>query len=166
MSGKAKITAQLPEQSVDQYCLLDIHARRYLFGRLDTTLVSARSYSRILKSAARSPTWQAVRRWRRGKRTSRQQKVSRRTITQLAGTLHYSSSFTNIFCNLRHIKFFNRIPAVRHQSGEQLANDANRLLNIRPSSVRIPRTSMMALDFVQGFSFLQRAKLCFAKRRK
>jgi magnesium chelatase family protein len=41
--------ARMPEQSLDQYCLLDTHARRYLFGRLDSALVSARSYSRILK---------------------------------------------------------------------------------------------------------------------
>ncbi len=41
--------ARMPEQSLDEYCLLDTHARRYLFGRLDSALVSARSYSRILK---------------------------------------------------------------------------------------------------------------------
>jgi magnesium chelatase family protein len=41
--------ARMPEQSLDEYCILDTHARRYLFGRLDSALVSARSYSRILK---------------------------------------------------------------------------------------------------------------------
>jgi len=41
--------ARMPEQSLDDYCLLDAHARRYLFGRLDSALVSARSYARILK---------------------------------------------------------------------------------------------------------------------
>jgi magnesium chelatase family protein len=41
--------ARMPEQSLDAYCLLDTHARQYLFGRLDSALVSARSYSRILK---------------------------------------------------------------------------------------------------------------------
>jgi magnesium chelatase family protein len=41
--------ARMPEQSLEEYCLLDTRARRYLFGRLDSALVSARSYSRILK---------------------------------------------------------------------------------------------------------------------
>jgi magnesium chelatase family protein len=41
--------ARMPEQSLEEYCLLNAHARRYLFGRLDSALVSARSYSRILK---------------------------------------------------------------------------------------------------------------------
>jgi magnesium chelatase family protein len=41
--------ARMPEQSLEEYCLLNTHARRYLFGRLDSALVSARSYSRILK---------------------------------------------------------------------------------------------------------------------
>ena len=41
--------AQMPEQTLEEYCLLDTHARQYLFGRLDSALVSARSYSRILK---------------------------------------------------------------------------------------------------------------------
>ena len=41
--------ARMPEQTLEEYCLLDTHARRYLFGRLDCALVSARSYSRILK---------------------------------------------------------------------------------------------------------------------
>ncbi len=41
--------ARIPEQSMDEYCLLGKHARRYLFGQLDSALVSARSYSRILK---------------------------------------------------------------------------------------------------------------------
>lgn len=41
--------ARMPEQSLDEYCVLDTFARRYLFGRLDSALISARSYSRILK---------------------------------------------------------------------------------------------------------------------
>jgi magnesium chelatase family protein len=41
--------ARMPEQDMDAYCLLDSHARRYLFGRLEKMQVSARSYTRILK---------------------------------------------------------------------------------------------------------------------
>jgi magnesium chelatase family protein len=39
----------MPEQSLEEYCLLDTHARRYLFGRLDSALISAKSCSSILK---------------------------------------------------------------------------------------------------------------------
>jgi magnesium chelatase family protein len=41
--------ARMPEQDMDAYCLLNSHARRYLFGLLEKMQVSARSYTRILK---------------------------------------------------------------------------------------------------------------------
>jgi len=41
--------ARMPEQDLEAFCLLNSHARRYLFGRLEKMQVSARSYSRILK---------------------------------------------------------------------------------------------------------------------
>ena len=41
--------ARMPEQDLERFCKLDAHARKFLFGRLDSLQVSARSYTRILK---------------------------------------------------------------------------------------------------------------------
>jgi magnesium chelatase family protein len=39
----------MPEQNLDEHCRMDQAARKFLFRRLEQLLVSARSYTRILK---------------------------------------------------------------------------------------------------------------------
>jgi len=41
--------ARMPEQDLDEHCRMDQTARKFLFRRLEQLLVSARSYTRILK---------------------------------------------------------------------------------------------------------------------
>jgi magnesium chelatase family protein len=41
--------ARMPEQDLDEHCRMDVAAPKFLFRRLEQLLVSARSYTRILK---------------------------------------------------------------------------------------------------------------------
>jgi magnesium chelatase family protein len=43
--------AQMPDQDIEKYCILEEHARKFLMKQMDVLQLSARSYSRILKVA-------------------------------------------------------------------------------------------------------------------